>query len=372
MNWIKKEWHIPEFFDSDMPATKENWENRRRKEILKLFSEEVYGVTPRRRPDRAETEVILDNPNDRGGKNHHKRILYHMWFDDRRVSLEIDQWTPHGKGPFPVQMMIDPFEHALFENYTFYDYYQFFPSDFITDRGYAAVKVNTSTICHDSKERFYEGILGVLDDDDEGIKEENRWGAIGAWAWAGSRCIDYLETQSEMDVERIAVSGMSRAGKAALWCGAQEQRIAVVMSNVSGMGGSAITRGKNGEHIKDITTAFPFWFSKKFSTYADDEDSLPVDAHMLLAMAAPRPIYMASASFDIWADIFAEYKGLYMSAEIYKLYYDGIDLPSEKPENDMPFHIGPIGYHTRTGPHGLTYYDWQKYLDFCDCYLKIE
>lgn len=369
MNWVRNEWHIPPFFKDDQIPGRECWETARRSEILNLLAKEVYGITPQQLPDRVEVEIAEENPWDRGGKNHFKKVFLHLWFDNQSVRLEIHQWTPHGTGPFPVQLMIDPFEYALYADLDFYTKYQYFPSDLITDRGYAAVKVLTSTICMDDPRKYADGILQILDGSKEGIPEENRWGSIGIWAWAGSRCIDYLQTQPEMDCKKIAISGMSRAGKTALWCGAQDERIAIVMSNVSGMGGAAITRGKTGEHVRDITNQFPYWFCKKFREYADDEDKLPVDAHMLLAMAAPRPMYLASASYDIWADIFAEYRGLLLSQEIYRLYEPSLSLPQEKPGDDQPFHIGPIGYHTRAGEHGLTFYDWNCYMDFCDQYF---
>lgn len=369
MDWIKKEWHIPPLFNNSDESNIEEWEKYRRSVLLKLFSEEMYGITPAILPDKLLPQIVEENPLDRGGKNRYKKINLELWFGDRSITLEIQQWLPFGKGPFPVQMMIDPFEHALFRNYSFYEYYHFFPSDLITDRGYAAVKVNTSTICMDDWSTFREGIYELVNYSNESIPEKKRWGAIGIWAWAGSRCMDYLLTQPEIDSNKVAISGMSRGGKAALWCGAQDERIAIVMSNVSGIGGSAIIRGKNGEHIKDITTNFPHWFCNKFAEYSEDEDSLPIDSHMLLAMIAPRPIYVASASEDIWADIYAEYKGLKLSSEIYKLYYPNIELPETKPKENVPIHVGPIGYHTREGSHDLTDYDWIQYMDFCDKYF---
>ena len=369
MEWIRDNWHIPPFFTEGQVPDKTFWEASRRAELLHLLGQEVYGITPKRMPDRIVPELLEENSRDRGGKNHFKKVLLHLWFGDQYVSLEVHQWTPHGSGPFPVQLMIDPFEYALFADKDFYFKYQYFPSDLITDRGYAAVKVLTSTICMDDPQRYGDGLLRLLDGSDEGIPEESRWGAIGIWAWAASRCIDYLQTQPEMDSSKIAISGLSRAGKAALWCGAQDERIAIVMSNVSGMGGAAITRGKTGEHIADITGQFPHWFCRKFSRYADDEDALPVDSHMLLAMAAPRPMYLASASYDIWADIYAEYRSLLLSMEIYRLYEPDLTLPPEKPGDDQPFHIGRIGYHTRYGIHDLTFYDWTCYMNFCDPYF---
>ena len=97
---------------------------------------------------------------------------------------------------------------------------------------------------------------------------------------------------------------------------------------------------------------------------------MPVDAHMLLAMAAPRPMYLASASVDVWADIQAEYAALRLASELYTLYTPGLILPERRPAANQPFHIGRIGYHIREGIHDLTFYDWTCYMDFCDSYLK--
>lgn len=356
---------IPPFSVNGIELNKDIWENIRRPEIMRLFSENLYGKTPDKIPDTVFYEIAEDNPIDRGGKNHFRKIWISMYFGNEEIKLEVHSWTPFGNGPFPVQLMVDPFEYALMANRDFSYRYSRFPSDYITDRGYAAVKVLTSTICMDNEREYRKGIIECLSSDLE-TDNQYEWGAIGAWAWATSRCIDYLETQSYYDTSKIAISGCSRAGKTALWCAAQDSRIAVVMSNVSGTFGSAILRGKNGEHIED---GFPFWYCKKLREYLHNEDALPIDGHMLLAMAAPRPLYMASATDDIWADNDAEYKSLFLCSEIYRLYYPDIFLPDHKPAPNTQLHIGSIGYHLRKGKHGLTYYDWNHFMDFCDCYL---
>lgn len=370
MIWKQPQWHIPPLFSENTEKSIAAWENGRREELLAKLAETIYGITPARKPDRTEIEVFEDVPTACGCKNHHKKVRYHLYFGAKSVALEIWTWVPYGEGPFPVQMMIDPFEKELHAKEPPEYLYGFFPADMITDRGYAAVKVLTSSVCPDDKKRYANGILSILTGEEEGIPQEYRWGAIGAWAWAGSRCVDYLETQPEFDAQKIAISGCSRAGKTALWCGAQDQRIAVVMSNVSGTGGAALERGKIGEHISDITTNYPFWFCKNYAAYAADEDAMPVDAHMLLAMAAPRPMYLASASVDVWADIQAEYAALRLASELYTLYTPGLILPERRPAANQPFHIGRIGYHIREGIHDLTFYDWICYMDFCDSYLK--
>jgi len=242
------------------------------------------------------------------------------------------------------------------------------PIEAILKRGYAVATVFRADVDPDyagsykqSLKIYYPRLQGRGDN----------FSTIGAWAWTLIRIMDYLETDRGVDAARVAVFGWSRLGKAALWAGATDPRFAMVISDDSGAGGAKLFRRGVGETIRDLNTHFPYWFCNNFKQYNGKDRTLPFDQHMVLAMIAPRPVYIASATNDYWSDPEGEFLAAVAATLVYKLL--GTEgLPTTQwPAADHPV-IGQIGYHVRTGGHNITSYDWAQYLNFADVYLKPE
>ena len=244
----------------------------------------------------------------------------------------------------------------------------FFPVQEITDNGYVGIIFQTADIDPDSNNPdtlFQNGIHPLLDQE----RDSSSWGTLAAWAWGASRILDYLENDEWVDAQRVAVIGHSRGGKTALWAGASDQRFAAVYSNCSGAGGAAISRRRFGETLAQLNTRFPHWFCKNYHQYNDREHEQPIDAHTLLALIAPRPLYVVSADEDLWADPKGEYLSLQEASAVYHLYGYQDFQNQPMPSLNEPVHQR-LGYHIRSGKHNLTTYDWLAFLAFLDLHFK--
>ena len=369
-------------------ATVGQWEKKRRPELLSLFSEQEYGVTPQHTGIKVKHEVIASNPKAMGGVATQKQVLFTFTGKNGKTHQALLLlYLPNGvKGCAPV---IVSYNFHGNQTTTLEEDVLFSPSkevmksegsdkwirgeqasrwsyELALQRGYAVATMNYHDIYPDSPALRGQGIAPLLRGyQEENLRKGNEWGAIGIWAWGYSRIADYLEKEKQIDKKRMVVLGHSRLGKTALWAGVQDNRFKVVISNDSGCGGAALAKRVFGENIARITANFPHWFCPNFNFYAENEAALPFDQHELLALIAPRHVYVASAEDDQWADPKGEYLSAYYAGVVWELY--GMHgLPSDTPPDiHQPQHFD-VGYHIRAGKHDVTEYDWKCYLAFCD------
>jgi len=244
--------------------------------------------------------------------------------------------------------------------------------EMLIERGYALATVHRDQIDPDNyRNDFSDGIHPLFYENNQVEPEADEWGAIGAWAWGLSRVLDWLETEDSIDAERVAVIGHSRLGKTALWAGAQDRRFAMVVSNNSGCGGAALYRRCYGERIHHMLKPVGYWFCRNHRGYQRQEQTLPVDQHMLLSLVAPRPLYVASATNDRWADPRGEFLAAKHASPVYELMGRKGLGDHDLPEPNTPIHTR-IGYHLRSGDHNVTAFDWQHYLTFADKHLNSK
>ncbi len=345
--------NIPDLFTfSDGSRVKNDTAKLRQKELLAILQKEEYGMCPPA-PSYVKGEVLSEGKKgDFAGKAECKQIQITFETDGKKFSFPITLVEPRNvqKPPFCV---IVNFRKAVPDIYI--------PAEELVDRGIGFASFCYEDISSD-KDDFTDGFAGVLTD---GKRETHTTGKIMMWAYCASRVLDYVLENMEINTEKIAVCGHSRLGKTALMAGALDKRFTCAYSNNSGCSGAALSRGKAGEHIWDITTRFPHWFCQKYASYAEKEETLPFDQHFLLAAIAPRKVYVASAKEDTWADPVSEYLSCVAASEFYTLFGEsGLVAPDRFPVPGDVFHAGNIGYHYREGMHYFSREDWNKFLDF--------
>ncbi|MDE0740155.1 MAG: acetylxylan esterase [Planctomycetota bacterium] len=355
------------------------WSEKRRAEVLELFRSEVYGRRPGR-PKALRFEVTKKDEAALGGKARRREVKIHFTSKENGPSMNMLLYLPaKAKEPAPAFLGLnfrgnptvskDP-GITLRKGDKESDRGKSsgrWQADMVIDRGFALATIWYGDIEPDDKRNaFSQGIHKVYGPANK-IPPDG-WGSIAAWGWGLSRALDYFETIDEIDHKRVAVIGHSRLGKTSLWAGAEDERFALVISNDSGCGGAALCRRAFGETVKRINTSFPHWFCDNFNKYNGREADLPIDQHMLIALMAPRPVYVASAVGDRWADPRGEYLSAKHADPVYRLL--GTEgLPALKmPPVDKPS-MGRIGYHIRTGNHDVKAFDWKAYLDFADKHL---
>jgi Prolyl oligopeptidase family len=346
----------------------------RRTEIRDLFREHVYGSSPGK-PDKLTFEVLERNERAMDGASTLERIAIVSSRQDRTHRFELTVFLPNapasGAAPprVPVLMLLNN-RPATNTDPTRKEKSGFWPAEQVIARGFGIAALQVGELAPDDKDRFRDGVIRLFEGTTEGTRPGNAWAALAAWGWGASRAMDYFATHPRIDAARVGVVGHSRGGKAALWAGAEDERFALVISNESGEGGAALTRRNFGETLARITESFPHWFAGNYRSYAERIPSLPVDQHMLLSLIAPRALYVASADEDLWSDPRGEFLSLAHSSPVFAVWGDRAIEPGAMPALERPMISGRRGYHIRRGPHNLTPYDWDRFVDFAGTLWK--
>lgn len=383
---------------SGAPVTSaDSWTQSRRGEILELFRKHVYGRSPE--PIAVSATVVSTESEALAGKAVRRDIDLTLRRGDRSLTMAMLLYTPKSAAPAPTFLGLN-----FQGNHTVEDdpairiteswvrtrtdgstdghranekgrgiRADAWPVEMIIEAGYGLATIYYGDIKPDRDDGFQEGIHRLFEDWAAEQPEGERWGAIAGWAYGLSRGLDYLQTDPLVDGSRVAVIGHSRLGKTALWAGASDPRFQLVISNNSGCGGAALSRRGFGETVARINTSFPHWFCRNHRRYNDNESQLPVDQHQLIALMAPRAVYVASASEDRWADPTGEFLACVHADPVFRL-FGTAGMGDESPPQQMPpenqsIQSGAIGYHLRSGRHALTPQDWQHYLTFADKHL---
>lgn len=380
-------------FDGTLVDSPALWTDKRRPELLRTFETQIYGSAPAgcglsvesRRTDPHslaglatchELLVRLESPVP-GASTPELTFQVALWLPNAahtptpafiglnyfgNQSVHSDPWLQLARGWVPNR-----------EEYGIRDHIatvasrgcqsERWPLELIVARGYAVATVYAGDFDPDYDDGHANGVHGLFSASGQ-RPAADQWASISAWAWGMSRLLDVLTLEPRIDASRVLTTGHSRFAKAALWAGALDARFAAAVSNDSGCGGASLSRRRFGELTRDLNRRFPHWFCQNFRRYDDREHDLPVDQHELLALLAPRPVYVASAELDLWADPRGEYLACQHADPVYRLLgKEGFGVASANPTVGASLG-GSIGYHVRAGRHNITQVDWWHYLAF--------
>ncbi|MGJ7030690.1 glucuronyl esterase domain-containing protein [Niabella hirudinis] len=370
--------------------TAQQWEKIRRPELLEIFAAQEYGRTPNEKIA-VRYEVLTENRNALSGKATSRQIRFIFSNNGKQTEAILLLYLPNnarGKVPVFVGYNFKGNHSISYDTSIIYSsnfmrvkepgnpdwargcQMSRWPLDFIIGKGYALATMCYHDIYPDVPGYKKFGIPSLFSGYDSLSAKPDEWQAIGAWAWGSSRIADYLETVKEIDSKKIAIMGHSRQGKAALWAGAQDKRFGVVISNCSGAGGAALSKRDYGETVEQVTKIKPAWFCAAFNQYRNNEQALNFDQHGLIALMAPRAVYVASAQEDRWADPKGEYLSAFYASPVYGLYGRRGLTSMEQPAIEQPV-MNDVGYHIRKGIHDVTLFDWEAFIRFANKHFSL-
>ncbi|MBI2301316.1 MAG: acetylxylan esterase [Armatimonadetes bacterium] len=359
--------------DGTRATTPEQWRDKRRPELLRLFAEDMYGHMP---PPPGNLTATLAGQDERylGGKVTLRELVLHFG-PEGTPPVYLLVATPNQRaGPVPAfvglnfhgnHAVVDaPWVHeappSFDQTHPRGSGRNAYPIELITDRGYAVATLFNGDLRED-KAGPPSGAQAMYPDCD--------WATIACWAWGLQRALDYLVTDPAIDPQRVAVVGHSRNGKTALLAAATDERFALAIPVQAGCGGTAPSRGTVGESVERINTAFPHWFCAKFEEYNEHPERLPFDQHELVALCAPRPVLFSNATEDEWANPVGQFEVLQGADPVYRLLgAGGLEAAAMPAEHVLV--KSRLGYFIRPGQHSMGLDDWPAFLEFADAWLR--
>jgi len=377
------------------------WMGKRRPEIVQLFEENQFGKMPPRPPG-MHFDVFDKGTLVLNGKAIRKQVTVYFAKDTEDRALTTDDksrgksykmdlliYLPAAaKKPSPLLLIINFFANSSVVDdpgvragevwtregkkvpATTAAFGKINIDTFIT-QGFGIATVYYGDIEPDFKKGFEYGIRGHYLKPGQTYPANDEWGAISAWSWGLSRAMDYFETDKQIDAKRVALQGTSRLGKTVLWTGAHDSRFKLVIASCSGEGGAAISRRNYGENIKHMTdtSRYYYQFAPNWHGYANDFNRSPVDAHMLVALMAPRPLLLQTGDTDYWSDPKGEFLAAVAAEPVYKLFNKkgpGTDVMPNAGDESL---LNTLGYYMHAGGHGTIPSDWAVFMTFLKKYL---
>jgi (4-O-methyl)-D-glucuronate---lignin esterase len=344
-----------------------DWWKKRRPELVELFDREIYGRTPKKTP--AVKWEVRSTTREKVGDTDVvvRKLLGHVdnsSYAAITVDIDLTLTTPAGATGVPVIIEFFPVEWASRIPPQPKPTWQ----EQVIARGWAYGILSPSSIQADNGAGLTKGIIGLVNKGQP--RKPDDWGALKAWAWGAARALDYLETNPEVDAKRAVIEGVSRYGKASLVTLAYEPRFAMGFIGSSGAGGAALARRNWGEKLENVAASGEYhWMAGNYIKYAADPltvQDLPVDAHELIALCAPRPVFIGAGTLekgDGWVDP----KGMFMAAAaagpVYRLLGKQDLGTTEFPPTETALVAGDLAYRQHSGGH-TSGPNWPTFLDF--------
>ncbi len=380
---------LPEIFTSKA-ATIQSWNTTRRPQLLQLFEEIEYGKAPAK-PAGQHFNVFEKGTRVLNGKAIRKQVTVYFTKDTAAYKMNLLIYLPaKSVAPSPLILTVSFVANNQAVNdsgvqvgYVWTREGQKIKADqpsrftkmnveqFI-DAGIGFATVYYGDIEPDFKGGIQHGIRSKYLKPGQTQQAPNEWGAIAAWSWGLSRAMDYFETDKQINSKRIALQGASRLGKTVLWTGVHDQRFSVVIASISGEGGAALSRRDYGENIKHITdtSRYFYQFAANYHSYTANVNSLPFDAHMLVALMAPRPLLLQTGDSDYWSDPKGEFLAAIAAEPVYKLFGKKGPGTTIFPEaGDASILMNELGYYMHKGGHTVLPEDWTLFIQYLKKFL---